>query len=309
MKHNYNFILLLAVLFGVVHNGSGALYGLITGFGGDSTQTVVLTVQVDPVTGNFTSIAENFIYVGSSATYDGISGFDQKNKYFYYATNFESAFVFGVDVIKGELLPPVSIGSEAVTSIDWDGTGNQLLINGLFLDESSAIFTLPYSGPSVELINFTTMGITTIYATVLDWKKDIYYLAFYNDTSSQFEIGTFALAKPTAIVTTSLGCGAAIAPDFLFYDSANGILLGIGFNSTALAYKYFEVVAKKCTVTDLKLTGIVTSATYDPTVTTLYLGYVDSSGSSMISYNRVKKTLSKVSTLYVLEDLQASYAV
>lgn len=292
-----------------VHNGSGALYGLITGFGGDNTQTVVLTVQVNPVTGNFTSIAENFIYVGSSATYDGISGFDQKNKYLYYATNFESAFVFGVDVTKGELLPPISIGSEAVTSIDWDGTGNQLLIDGLFVDDSSAIFTLPTSGPSVELINFTAMGITTVYATVLDWKKAVYYLAFYNDSNSQFFIGTFSLAKPTTIATTSLGCGGNIAPDFLFIDSASGILLGIGFNSTALAYKYFEVVAKKCTVTDLKLTGIVTSATYDPTATTLYLGYVDNDGSSLISYDRVKKVLSKVTTLYVLEDLQASYVV
>jgi len=266
-------------------------------------------VQVDPITGNFTSIAENFIYVGSSATYDGISGFDQKNKFFYYATNFESAFVFGVDVIKGELLPPVSIGSEAVSSIDWDGTGSQLLINGLFIDDSSAIFTLPTSGPSVELINFTTMGVTTIYATVLDWKKAVYYLAFYNDTSSQFAIGTFSLAKPTTIATTNLGCGGNIAPDFLFFDSASGILLGIGFNSSALAYKYFEVIATKCTVTDLKLTGIVTSATYDPTTTTVYLGYVDNTGSSLISYNRLKKILSKVSTMYVLEDLQASYMV
>jgi len=301
-------ITLFVVLLGLVSQGLGDLYGIVTDFEGDETQTVVLTVRVDPTTGNFTKISENFIYIGSSATYDGIAAYDQKNNYLYYSTDFESSFVFGIDVTKAELLPPISIGSEAVTSIDWDGTNQQLLINGFFADQSSAIFTFPYAGPSVELINFTTKGISAAEATYLDWKKGIFYLAYYDGT--QYQLGSFPIATPATISSAPLGCGAGLAPEFLFGDSATSALIGIGYNGTAKSYRYFTVVNKVCKVYDVGLTGIITAATYDPTKGLVYLGYVDDVGSSMVTLNAATmKVASKIATVRVLEDLQVTYTL
>jgi hypothetical protein len=56
------------------------------------------------------------VYVGSSLTYDGIASFDQQKNYLYYANDFEASFVYGVDLTKSEILPPVSINSDSINS-------------------------------------------------------------------------------------------------------------------------------------------------------------------------------------------------
>jgi len=305
MKCNTLFLL---VVFGLAGYVAGAgLYGVVTTLGGAGTQTVVVTVKIDPTSGNFTNVAECFIYIGASATYDGISAYDQKNNYLYYASDFDSAFVFGVDIAKGELLPPISIGSEAVTSISWDGTNNQLLLTGTFQDKSQAVFTFPYVGPSVELVNFTALGISAADVTYLNWKTGTFYFVFFNGSS--YYIGSLQLSKPTAITSAPLGCGQMLSPDNLFFDNTNNAVFGIGYDSSAQAFKYFTVKNKSCVVTDLGLPGIVTAATYDPTANKLYLGYVDKTTQLVTVDTTTAKVIARVPTTMVIEDIQVSYAL
>jgi hypothetical protein len=47
--------------------------------------------------------------------YDGISAFDQKNSIFYYTADFESSFLFAIDVHNASLLPPLSISADYVS--------------------------------------------------------------------------------------------------------------------------------------------------------------------------------------------------
>jgi hypothetical protein len=299
----------LCFVFLILHSVQGTLYGIITDFEGNNTQTVVLTVQVDPATGAFTRVAENFVYVGSSATYDGIAGYDQQKNYLYYSSDFESAFVYGVDVTKGEILPPISINSESVNSIEWDGKNQQLLILGEFQDHSAAVYTFPYVGPSVELINFTAQGIPIPQTTYLDWGKGIYYLIYYSTAKSQYYLVQFPISNAASLQSTPLNCGNAFSPDYLFLDSTSGVLFGVGFNATGKLYKYFTIKGTTCSVVDVGLTGIVTAATYDPTSHMLYLGYA-STGNALLTLDiTTLKVISKPSTLRVLEDLQVSYKV
>ena len=51
-----------------------------------------------------------------SATYDGIATYDQKNNYFYFSSDYEASFVYGLDIATKEILPPISINSDAVAS-------------------------------------------------------------------------------------------------------------------------------------------------------------------------------------------------
>jgi hypothetical protein len=304
-------LFVFVIIIGLAYNVSGTLYGIITEFNGNNTQTVVYTVTVDPSTGKFTHVAENFIYIGSSATYDGIAAFDQKKNYLYYSTDFEASFVYGIDVTKGEILPPISINSETITSIDWDGKNQQLLILGIFQDRSSAVYTFPYSGPSVLLINFTAQGINTPQTTFLDWAKGMYYLVYFDAAKSQYNLGSFPISSPKAVQSTPLNCGKTFSPDYLFLDSSSGILFGVGFDSSVSTYKYYTIKGTACTVSDIGLTGVVTAATYDPTKNILQMGYVDkATGPNMVTLDTASsKVVSKIPTQRVLEDLQVSYQV
>ena len=51
-----------------------------------------------------------------SATYDGIATYDQKNNYLYFSSDYEASFVYGLDIATKEILPPISINSDAVAS-------------------------------------------------------------------------------------------------------------------------------------------------------------------------------------------------
>jgi len=217
--------------------------------------------------------------------------------------------VYGVDVVNKELLPPISINSESVSAIAWDGKNNQLLITGIFPDHSAAIITFPYDGTqsSVTLLNLTASGIPAPFANFLDWQNGVYYLAYSNKT--EFYVSSFSISSPTKIQSRTLGCGS-VAIDFLFLDSTTGALFGIGYDTIAKAFTYYSSLNSKCTTKPLGLSGIVVAATYDPTARVLRLGYVDNSGNAMVTFDLATATVaSRVPTLFVLSDIQASYAV
>eukprot|EP00026_Physarum_polycephalum_P004344 Phypoly_transcript_04362.p1 GENE.Phypoly_transcript_04362~~Phypoly_transcript_04362.p1 ORF type:complete len:308 (+),score=37.74 Phypoly_transcript_04362:1240-2163(+) len=301
--------LIFMIVVGIC-NVTGTLYGIITDLAANGTQTVVWTVQVDPVKGTFTKVAENLVYVGSSASYDGIASYDQQKNYLYYSSDFDASFVYGVDIAKGEILPPVSINSESVNSIEWDGKNQQLLILGEFADQSSAVYTFPYTGSSVELINFTAQGISAPQTTYLDWAKGIYYFIYSANAGVQFKLGSFPISSPKSIQTTALNCGSGFSPDFLFLDSTSNVLFGVGYDSDAKTTKYYTIKDTTCSLVSIGLTGITTAATYDPTSRVLYLGFVDQTNTLMVTLNvATQAVISQVPVQRTLEDLQVSYKV
>jgi len=299
---------LLLVVLGLLDYARGNIYGLVTG--STQTQTLLQTVLVSPTNGSFSLIAENIVYVGPSLTFDGISGFDQKRQILYYSTNYGNAFVFGLDVSKNALQPPISINANSIDSIEWDALNSQLLIAGTYADNSVAVVTYPTNGQSELLVNFTAQGIRDyIYGTTIDNKKGVYYFAFYDEAAEVFNIGSFPISSPKSITINKMNCGQGLlAANFIFFDSGLGKIVGVGFNTTVKQYNYFEIVSNTCTVKSLGVTGIVTCATYDPTATTLYLGYTGDVN-ALLFYNTKTYTLTKVSTPTVLSDLQVSYTV
>jgi len=106
--------LLLVALLSLLNYGEGKIYGIVTDISGDNTLTIVETVAINPSTGDFDVLAQNIIYVGGSVFVDGIAAFDQKYQRLYFTTDFDSDFVYGVDVSSGAILPPISINSESI---------------------------------------------------------------------------------------------------------------------------------------------------------------------------------------------------
>jgi len=288
-----------------------ALYGIVTGATGNETQSITYTVQVDSKTGNFTFLAENFLEIGDSAMYDGISAFDQTRGYLYYASDFESAFVFGVDVAKKQLRPPISISADGILSILYDHTYERLLITGQFGPSNAAIFTLPSNSSigSELFFNFTSQSIAAadILTQTVSYDTSTYFYVIKNN--SDLLLGHLTLDNPTWVKPGAFPCSALYIPFFISYDKNLTKFIGLSTNAKGSDYFYFEISSTgKCGVSDLKLRGgLVTCTTYDPTATTLYFSYVDDDGSYLQVFNTVAHKMTQVNTPDVLSDIEASY--
>jgi len=301
-------VLLLLVLSVFVHCGEGAVYGVATVGGGDGTQTITKVVQVNLDNGNLTDVTEALVYVGSSIFFDGISAYDHNNNRLFFATNYEAAFVYNANTESGSLLPPISLSAEFINTLAYDGDGDQLLVDALFEDHSEVLVAVPYSNasPSKEVLNFTTAGIGTVYTTTYNSQDGIYYLVYY--TAPQLHLASFPLNNPQAISKITLSCGTGVfAPDHIFYDPNTGKLLGVGYNASSKLYEYFEILKGVCTTTPFQgLSGIVLCATHDVTRSYLYFGYLDSVF-SLVQYDTVHGTLTKLQIDTVLSDVQVSF--
>jgi hypothetical protein len=291
-------------------SAASSLYGIVTTVAANETQTVVYTVSIDPKSGNFTFVGENFVNIGDSATFDGICGFDQKNEYLYYATDFESSFVFGMDVSNGQIRPPISAGALSTNAILYDQLNEQILLT-LGYNGSGAIISFP-SSPSAgsqEVYNFTSIGIlpTDIFCQAIDNSKGVYYFVYYKGSS--LNLGSFTISAPTDFKTTAWTCSDKNVPIFIDYDVTLAKFVGISTSTKGSDYYYYEIVNGKCDEKNLKLGGIVTCVTYDPTETALYFGYATNEGAALEIYNASSHQLSAVPTSDVLEDIQAAYSI
>lgn len=308
-------LLLLICFLAFQYVECNILYGITTSFGASNTQTLLQTVIVDIKYGNFTVLTQNVVYVGSSKSTDGISTFDQKNQRFYYATNFNSDFVYAVNVTDGDLLAPISVASVGITTLDWDFGNNQLLVNAYFSATSNMLITIPFDPtlPSKRLIDLTQAGLTTIRATTIDYYNELYYVVYENQTSQITYVASFYLYNPKNITTAKLSCATGpFYPTRMFFDYKAKIIRGIGYDITAKVYNYYEYAPSTgtCTTKPIGLPSIV-SATYDPTTNTLYMGHAAAAGASdLLVYDASKYVLvNTVPTAHLLSDVAISYSM
>jgi len=301
----------VCVLFLVsVASVSGALYGILTGGGGNGTQTNVYTVAIDTTTGNFTIVAENFVNIGDSATYDGISAFDQKNEYLYYVTDFGSAFVFGVDVKNGLVRPPISTGAMGITAIEYDAGNEQLLLTSIYNETTNEAYIISFpSDPSKSskiVFNFTQHGVdaNSVYRQTIDPSTDVYYLIYYG---SGLQLGQFTISDPNSFKSVAFPCAGG-DPIYINYDIKQAKFVGLMMNQKGTDYIYYEIADNKCTEINLKLGGIVTAVTYDPTATSLYFSWATNEGSAVEVYDTSSHQLSSFAVDDVLEDIEVAYS-
>jgi hypothetical protein len=293
--------LLLAVL--LLDNANADIFGITVEFAANNTETIITTVSVDPISGDFTVIIDNFVYIGGSATYDGISTFDQKKNRLYYTPDYESSFVYSVDVATPSLLPPISINADFVQSIVWDRTNAQLLVTGIYPNQSVAIVAVPDNGPAVELLNLTMYGISAPRAAALDWSIGRYYM-IYNST--ELSLASFSVNNVINLKTTPFPCGQSIFPIYLAVDVQLNKLIGISLNKKG-TYEYFEIFNGKCTTNNLNLIGIITCSSYDPVAHKLYMGYVGSKGTFLYVYSTSTYALTSVPTPSFLADIEVTF--
>jgi len=303
----------LLLVFSVANASS--LYGIVQWFGANDTQVQNYLIEIDPTSGNWTNITDTFDSIFFSFDNLGISGYDQENQIFYYATNFDASFIYRADTQTGENLPPLATASTMVLSIVNDQINDQMLFNGIYGNDSLIVTipTNPARGSEI-FFNFTEVGISVygVVSTVVDNVAGTFYVLYLpvvavNVTAS---LGQFPLADPSPSKFTNITwpCGKYL-PDFLAYDST--LQKFVGIHSEGYVYHYLEVTSDglKCTITPLGefLEGLETACTYDPTTTNLYFSYVTSFGTQLGIYNVVTYELSHLWIRNDLLEIEAAY--
>jgi len=328
------FVTLLVVLscLNVLSMGQNMdqVYGIYTIFGGDDTETIVQTGMFDMETGNVTTLATNFVYAGGSITYDGISTFDQQHDIFHYATDFSSAFIWGVDVSTNELTPPIDFDSDSISDMKYNPNDDNLYV--LFSDEDESILYASYSagnGPATIVANFTSylamageLGQGAISMNNQAPTPSNYYFVTYG--SSGHMINVYNADTMTFSNATIQGdCGnSEIYFSYLQYNSSTpdyvwGIQLEIADGESNYYFSTVFVESGKCTIQKTGWgDGIATAFTYSPASQTIYYAYAPNGSPAQICYASVgfltapflgKETC--VDVLTVLTDIEVSYSM
>jgi len=301
-----------------VFSAKTGLYGIITDFGGANTETIVFTVQIDPTTAKWIRIVKNFVYVGGSGTYDGISGYDSDEDVMYYATDFSSPFLYSSDLDNQLLLAPISLGLSAVLTVNYDSSQKRMLIYGQIQGQGNGLITYSTNGGAGALVS-RIPEYKSLAGTTVDTKNQIYYVIGTNST--QWNIGALDLNNPDNLDSNyPIKCNFTIPYNFelntLCFDSDTNNLITIAVTGQpSLAYWVAIIPANgqgACTAYPIKTSvfGIATCFTYDQMTKTLWFGFAPNGPSKLISYdvkNLKMGTEFVFSDQVVLEDLQVTY--
>jgi hypothetical protein len=305
--------------------GSDKLYGIVVGFAGQYTETVVQTVDIDLNSGTMTPFLTNFIYAGSSLTYDGISTLDTTNKILHYSTDSASAFIWGVDLQYKQIAPPIDVGATDILDLKYDYNSSNLYF--VFEDYNNAVLYGAYStgnGPAELIANFTLfleatgseLGQGALGDTPTGLFSDYYFVSY---SASSFNLNTYnATTGNLTGVPLARECTGANDKyfDYLSYDPTTKKVFGIQETVKNNRLHYFfsvvDPVTGQCNSTAITGTdgGIITCWTFSPSTNNFYFGMATNGGSEVCYTTMTNFSLSApvcVTTNNILADIEVDW--
>jgi len=297
-------LFVLALLVVSIKGQFPELYATTTVFRG-STDIVVQSVQVES-DGTLTPLFDDLIYFGGAATINGISALDQKNKVFYFVTDYLTSFVYAADVENKKLLAPLITNLQQVNNLNWDSTRNALFIDGTENQNNKTYYQVyQYNTDDGTLFNVASVYNVNLYHSTIDTKNALLYF------TDEVKLYSLSLLNPTSPTGVNISCSDATGAyiiSYLYYDNVHQQLIGLGLSpSPALHYGFFHISATgACKVTSLELpNGIALSQAYDPVSQILYLGYIGPT--SLVTYNTVSGNLTSLAVNSFLNDIEVVF--
>jgi len=253
---------------------TGTLYAVATLFSKNESMTLQFTLAVNPNTGDYTKIVENFAIGGSSETEDGISSFDDDRGVFYYAPNWPVPFVFSADVKLQKLLAPLYLGGTSVLRLDYDDAGATLYTLLEATQDKKAggylIATAAVSGSTREVMKFPSEFDFSVIAATDVYNSNYYLMAMHGKNTTSYELATFNLTDTSATpnVTHIHGCKTGYV-EFMVLDQSSSTFYAVTETlvNSKLSY-YLWTFDQSGTCQEVKIPipeGIVTCFTYDQT--------------------------------------------
>jgi len=294
--------LILTLLFVNVVNAF-TLWGRFTGVSSNGQCTVDHNGVVNANTGVITPISTNYVYVGSSATIDGISALDNKNGVFYYTTDGSTKDIYSVQLVTGALNPPIDVYANVIAGLTFDNAGGRLIIAYLDQNNNQVLMYYPVNGAQITATS-VPKSVPLTNAAVYSSQSSTYYNAASNPSINTTIITAFTSSGFKSYTIPNCPVGYIID---MFLDSSNN-LIGMGeyFKGNTLLYYYvsFDLNQLTCSPSLLKTTGIVTATTYSVPDDIMFFNEAINGGDLIRMYFPANDTLTRVNSQYVVEDLQ-----
>lgn len=260
------------------------------------------TVQISPSDGQFKEGVTTFRYLSGAASYDACSTFDRKHEVFYYAVDFQSSFIFAVDVKHNTILPPISIpGATFVTHLVWDESKGRIFALAGFAENTiDYVFSFGANGdlPTTLVANLSSTGYRYFEFAAFDTSKGNYYFSYYGNQGQR--VGYFNVDTGfDSVQSFQVTCPSTNATlNWLYYDNDNSILNGLVSDDDGLTYNFVQISATgtDCTASPIPIepNGIIIAVTYNTDDQILYVCVGTNGGPSLLYVYDVqaKKTTS-----------------
>jgi len=254
------------------------LYGLNTGFPANYLE--VYTLALFPNNGTWETVVNNFAYLtSSSATYDGISGFDHDKKILYYSTDTDSTYVFRADVQTGCLAAPISVAAAEIIGLKYDSKNKRTLITYIDANHNLNIMAFSTRGLGYQVINQMDQYSKSWIDTALDDVNQVYYFIGANNTG--IWVGHFSVATTFAPVSVKYPLNFGISniyPSYLAYDPIRKVLVGVMESFVPSLHYYYVTINPTTWKTTIRPVnteefGIATCFAYHAASHTLYIGW------------------------------------
>jgi len=296
-------VFFLALLFHF--SVESTLYASMFGFGIGNTDTFS-TVEIDPLTGNVTMIAENVAIDGNLYTFDGISAFDQVNSIYYYVLDLLS--VEGPPMIYSTTVTTTAAGPAfevewvdfilSITATNAQSSNSELLFLYTNNLDQGIIADLYFPEGSVDNI----MGLPDSFSFVPSDSVSAYY-----DLATSYyylivpDLGNITdnwvmVADLENLVVKDFkmlyGC-YDINVEYISYDQPSGLFVG-GALSPSLPYSFYVKInattgeCKQTVIKAISSTDVLTCWTFDPSTGNLYYYIIPQSGDFWLGYVNVR---------------------
>eukprot|EP00026_Physarum_polycephalum_P010043 Phypoly_transcript_10191.p1 GENE.Phypoly_transcript_10191~~Phypoly_transcript_10191.p1 ORF type:complete len:305 (+),score=47.27 Phypoly_transcript_10191:390-1304(+) len=273
-------------------------------FGNDPKRVSSQVGELDPVSGNFSTVGTTLVLQDGGFIYSVASTFDQVNQIFYYYG--DGPFIYGINIASSSPVAPIFVGAlESIQSLAW--TNDQLYILGTDRNTGLVVYSYPPSAPAKILVNVESLNLPP-YAQVTfaaDPVSGNGYLVYTKDSVQ----GVIALVTftPTGVVNvTQLGCQLrSFNTDRIFYDPIANKLVGVG--ETSKTY-YFEQLDDGTCSSKLFDSGyLLSDVAYDPTTSTVYVYGLDETSGYVATWVTSADSSKIVPAPANLKNLVASY--
>eukprot|EP00026_Physarum_polycephalum_P011753 Phypoly_transcript_11996.p1 GENE.Phypoly_transcript_11996~~Phypoly_transcript_11996.p1 ORF type:complete len:344 (+),score=68.02 Phypoly_transcript_11996:68-1033(+) len=288
---------------------SSTLWGVV--LNGNEEGVEVDTATVDPTSGEIKNQMEVFRYLGGAAMYDGCSVLDTKNQVLYFAVDFQSSFIFAVDIKNNQILPPISIpGDTYVSHLAWDEKEGRLFALAGFGPVNAYVIMFAADGslPTTAIANLSSPGYRYFEFAAYDWSNQNYYFSYYSNYTQYvgyFPVdGSFDDRK-----SFQISCPFSNTTlHHLYYDNTHSNLIAIvDIGNNEFFFLTMDPTGGSCVSAPLNMgtSPIIMAATYDTSKLILYISVAYNGGNSMVyTYDVQSKQLSSVVVNNALSDIQ-----
>jgi len=223
----------------------------------------------------------------------GISALDQKRGHYYFATDYQGAFIYGTDIPGEKRLPTLSIGASHISALAYSTTTDRLYV--LYVEETSGDVLLAGLNPLRFdiLLSLPSKYDPTLarLRMAVDEQRRILYITARIRSAPEATNGLiiFDLEKSTIIHEVAIDPSSGnLYPQYLWVDQVTGNIMAATLDQDPLGYFLLGINPQdgSCSKVLIQIPRVIVSAwSWDPTKGILWASGIAQGQAGLIEYD------------------------